>query len=93
MDYVGHIIRPPSEANSMILQVTVGCSHNMCTFCGTYKDQKFYIKDLKQIKRDIDEASRYRFTRVFLTDGDVLILPTQTLLEIIAYIKSKNPHI
>jgi len=93
MDYVGHIIRPPSEAYSMIIQVTVGCSHNMCTFCGTYKGRKFYIKDLKQIKRDIDEASRYRFKRVFLTDGDVLILPTQTLLEIIAYIKSKNPHI
>jgi len=93
MDYVGHIIRPPSEAYSMIIQVTVGCSHNMCTFCGTYKGRKFYIKDIKQIKRDIDEASRYRFKRVFLTDGDVLILPTQTLLEIIAYIKSKNPHI
>ncbi|NMB65127.1 MAG: radical SAM protein, partial [Spirochaetes bacterium] len=93
MDYVGHIIRPPSEAYSMIIQVTVGCSHNMCTFCGTYKGRKFYIKDLKQIKRDIDEASRYHFKRVFLTDGDVLILPTQTLLEIISYIKSKNPHI
>ena len=93
MDYVGHIIRPPSEAYSMIIQVTVGCSHNMCTFCGTYKEQKFYLKDMKTIKHDIDEASRYRFKRVFLTDGDVLILPTQTLLEIIDYIKKKNPHI
>ncbi|MCX8124115.1 MAG: radical SAM protein [Spirochaetes bacterium] len=93
MDYVGHIIRPPSEAYSMIVQVTVGCSHNMCTFCGTYKEQKFYVKDMQTIKRDIDEASRYRFTRVFLTDGDVLILPTQTLLQIIDYIKSKNPQV
>jgi len=91
MDYVGHVIRPPSEAGSMIIQVTVGCSHNMCTFCGTYKDQKFRLKDMATIKRDIDEASRYRFDRVFLADGDVLILPTETLLEIISYIKKKNP--
>ncbi len=49
MDYIGNIIRPPSEAQSMIVQVTVGCSHNMCTFCGTYKGQKFRIKDLSII--------------------------------------------
>ncbi len=77
----------------MIIQVTVGCSHNMCTFCGTYKGQKFRVKDMKTIKRDIDEASRYRFDRVFLADGDVLILPMETLLEIIGYIKTKNPDV
>ena len=95
MDYVGHVIRPPSEAYSMIIQVTVGCSHNMCTFCGTYKGQKFRIKDMKTIKRDIDEASGYRygFTKAFLADGDVLILPNETLLEIIGYIRKKNPQI
>jgi radical SAM superfamily enzyme YgiQ (UPF0313 family) len=93
MDYVGHVIRPPSEAYSMIIQVTVGCSHNMCTFCGTYKGQKFRVKDLKTIKRDIDEASRYQFDRVFLADGDVLILPMETLMEIIAYLKKKNPDV
>jgi radical SAM superfamily enzyme YgiQ (UPF0313 family) len=93
MDYVGHVIRPPSEANSMIIQVTVGCSHNMCTFCGTYKGQKFRVKDMATIKRDIDEASRYRFDRVFLADGDVLILPTETILDIISYIRKKNKHI
>ncbi|MBN2159464.1 MAG: radical SAM protein [Spirochaetes bacterium] len=93
MDYVGHVIRPPSEAYSMIIQVTVGCSHNMCTFCGTYKGQKFRIKDMATIKRDIDEASRYRFERAFLADGDVLILPMETILEIVGYIKKKNRHI
>ncbi|HQF09906.1 MAG TPA: radical SAM protein [Spirochaetota bacterium] len=93
MDYVGHVIRPPSEAYSMIIQVTVGCSHNMCTFCGTYKEQKFRVKDMATIRRDIDEASRYRFDRVFLADGDVLILPTATLLDIIAYIKKKNRRV
>ncbi len=95
MDYVGHVIRPPSEAYSLILQVTVGCSHNMCTFCGTYKEQKFRFKDMETIKRDIDEASRYgnRFRRVFLADGDVLILPTDKILEIISYTMKKIPHI
>ena len=95
MDYVGHVIRPPSEAYSMIIQVTVGCSHNMCTFCGTYKGQKFRVKDMDIIKRDIDEASSYsyNFRRAFLADGDVLILPNETLLEIMAYIKEKNPRI
>ncbi|HOK02818.1 MAG TPA: radical SAM protein [Spirochaetota bacterium] len=97
MDYVGHVIRPPSEAYSMIIQVTVGCSHNMCTFCGTYKDlnPKFRIKDWETIKRDIDEASSYRysFRKAFLADGDVLILPTEELLKIMHYIKQKNPDI
>ncbi len=94
MDYVGHVIRPPSEAYSMIIQVTVGCSHNQCTFCGTYKDQKFYIKNIEQVKRDIDEASSsYRYRKAFLADGDVLILPTATILEIMDYIRQKNPQI
>lgn len=92
MDYIGNIIRPPSEAYSMIVQVTVGCSHNRCTFCGTYKGQRFYVKDIDQVKRDIDEASSYRYRRVFLTDGDVLILPNDMLLEILSYIHEKNPR-
>ncbi len=95
MDYVGNIIRPPSEAYSLIIQVTVGCSHNMCTFCGTYKSRKFYIKDTDLIKRDIDEASKFggSFRKAFLTDGDVLILPTETLLHLINYIRKKIPSI
>jgi radical SAM superfamily enzyme YgiQ (UPF0313 family) len=95
MDYVGHVIRPPSEAYSLVLQVTVGCSHNMCTFCGTYKGQKFRFKDMDTIRRDIDEAARhpYNYTRVFLADGDVLILPNSTIMEIIGYLKKRLPHI
>ena len=97
MDYVGHVIRPPSEAYSMIIQVTVGCSHNMCTFCGTYKDldERFRIKNWETVRRDIDEASGYRygFKRAFLADGDVLILPTDDILKIMNYIKKKNPKI
>ncbi|MCX7678128.1 MAG: radical SAM protein [Spirochaetes bacterium] len=95
MNYEGNIIRPPSEAQSMIIQVTVGCSHNRCTFCGTYKGYSFRIKDMKTIKADIDEASSWGipFQRAFLTDGDVLILPTKDLIEIIQYIRKKNPRI
>jgi len=95
MDYIGHVIRPPSEAYSMIIQVTVGCSHNMCTFCGAYKEQKYRLKDLETVKRDIDEASTsgYPFTKAFFADGDVLILPTATLLDLFSYLKEKNPQI
>ena len=94
MDYVGHVIRPPSEAYSMIIQVTVGCSHNQCTFCGTYKGQSFRLKDMSTIKRDIVEASGYHpFTKAFLADGDVLILPTETILEIIDFIKVNCPTV
>ncbi|MCL1833543.1 MAG: radical SAM protein [Leptospirales bacterium] len=97
MDYVGHVIRPPSEAYSMIIQVTVGCSHNMCTFCGAYKDlqPKFWIKDWEIVKKDIDEASSYKygFRKAFLADGDVLILPTEDILKIMRYIKEKNKSI
>ncbi len=95
MDYVGNIIRPPSEAHSMIIQVTVGCSHNQCTFCGAYKGRDFCVKDIKTIKADIDEASSWGvpFTKAFLADGDALILPTTDLLDIIGYIRAKNPRI
>jgi len=79
----------------MIIQVTVGCSHNQCTFCGTYKGEKYRLKDMKTVKRDIDEASgyNYSFTKAFLADGDVLILPTETILDLISYIKKRNPSI
>jgi radical SAM superfamily enzyme YgiQ (UPF0313 family) len=95
MDYQGIIIRPPSEANSMILQVTVGCSHNKCTFCGTYKGVRFRIKPESVVERDIDFAARYcrRQRRVFLTDGDALILPQARLLKLLKCIQEQLPWI
>ena len=61
------IIRPPSEAYSLLLQVTVGCSHNKCTFCQTYKGEKFRIKSFAEIEEDILEASDYRSVeKIFL---------------------------
>lgn len=88
MKYEGMIIRPPSEADSLLLQVTVGCSHNKCTFCGAYKEKKFRIKPDAEILEDISEASHYRrIEKVFLCDGDALIIPQERLKGILAKIK------
>jgi len=88
MKYEGMIIRPPSEADSLLLQVTVGCSHNKCTFCGAYKEKKFRIKSDPEIEEDIFEASRYRRVgKVFLCDGDALIIPQEKLKGILDKIK------
>ena len=89
MKYEGMIFRPPSEADSLILQVTVGCSYNRCTFCGAYPGKRFRIKDFEEIKEDIDEVSPYKISRVFLADGDALIIPQEKLLQILSYLKVK----
>ena len=89
MKYEGMIFRPPSEADSLILQVTVGCSYNRCTFCGAYQGKRFRIKDFEEIKEDIDEVSPYKISRVFLADGDALIIPQEKLLQILSYLKVK----
>jgi len=89
MKYEGMIFRPPSEADSLILQVTVGCSYNRCTFCGAYQGKRFRIKSFEEIQEDIDEVSSYRIQRVFLADGDALIIPQEELLRILSYLKAK----
>jgi len=93
--YEGNLIRPPSEANSIILQVTTGCSHNRCTFCGAYRDQKFRIKDDKIINEDIEFAVRYcrKQKTVFLADGDALVIPQMQLLQLFTRIRDKLPWI
>jgi len=95
MHYEGNCIRPPSEAFSILLQVTVGCSHNKCTFCGTYKDKRFRIKDDSMILGDILFASKYmkRQDRVFLMDGDALIIPQKRLMWILDRIKEHLPWV
>jgi radical SAM superfamily enzyme YgiQ (UPF0313 family) len=84
MRYQGTIIRPFSEADSYLLQCTLGCSHNQCTFCGTYKDKPFAIRPLEEIKEDIRMARECLgdARKVFLCDGDAIVLPTDMLLEI-----------
>jgi radical SAM superfamily enzyme YgiQ (UPF0313 family) len=95
MDYQGIIIRPPSEANSIIVQVTVGCSHNKCTFCGTYKGVRFRIKPESVVEQDIAFASRYcrRQRRAFLTDGDALIIPHGRLVKLLNAIRQRLPWV
>jgi radical SAM superfamily enzyme YgiQ (UPF0313 family) len=95
MHYEGICIRPPSEAYSILLQATVGCSHNKCTFCGTYKDKRFRIKDDDVILNDILFASRYMRNqdRFFIMDGDALIIPFPRLMWILEMIKEHLPWV
>jgi radical SAM superfamily enzyme YgiQ (UPF0313 family) len=96
MYYERVIIRPPSEANSFLLPVTIGCSHNKCTFCGTYTGVKFRIRPLEDIKRDIDKVAKnysWSLRRVFLEDGDALIAPQPRLVEVLNYLNKKFPHL
>ncbi|MBF0112683.1 MAG: radical SAM protein [Desulfamplus sp.] len=95
MHYEGNIIRPPSEANSILLQVTVGCSHNKCTFCGAYKGERFKIKDDSVIFEDIEFAAKYckNQSRLFICDGDALIIPQKRLVPILQRIKERLPWI
>ena len=90
------IVRPPSEANSFLLPVTLGCSHNKCTFCGTFTGIKFRIRPLEDIKRDIDKvAENYSWSmrRVFLENGDALICPQRRLVEVLKYLNEKFPNL
>ncbi len=95
MHYEGMCIRPPSEAYSILLQVTLGCSHNKCSFCGTYKDKRFAIKDDDIILNDIRFAAKYmkRQDRLFLMDGDALIIPQKRLMWILDRIKEYLPWV
>jgi radical SAM superfamily enzyme YgiQ (UPF0313 family) len=95
MHYEGNIIRPPSEANSILLQVTVGCSRNKCTFCGSYQGERFKIKPDSVIMEDIAFAADYckKQRRVFLCDGDALIIPQKRLMNILIRIQEQLPWV
>lgn len=95
MQYEGNIFRPPSEAYSILLQVTTGCSHNKCTFCGMYKGSRFSIKDDAAIMADIEFASVHckHQNRLFLCDGDALIIPHERLVKILTTIRKKLPWV
>ena len=92
--YEGRVFRPPSEAYSLIIQVTIGCSHNKCTFCDMYKEKSFRIRKMEEIQRDFDLARRAyrRVERIFLADGDALMCQTQHMAEILRYIREVFPE-
>ena len=95
MHYEGYCIRPPSEAASILLQVTIGCSHNRCAFCGTYRDKRFRIKEERIILSDILYAARHmrQTDRLFLMDGDALIIPQPRLVWILERIREHLPWV
>ena len=96
-DYEGVLYRPPSEGNSLIVQATIGCAHNTCTFCNMYKDKSFRVRNTEEVLDEIREfaASKYApyFTKFFIADGDALVLPTKTLLTIMGEVKRLLPRI
>jgi radical SAM superfamily enzyme YgiQ (UPF0313 family) len=78
MRYEGMVFRPPSEANSYILQATIGCSWNKCTYCVMYRDKTFHLRDLSESLEDLRAASNAmgrRVEKIFVADGDALIMP------------------
>jgi len=95
MHYEGMMIRPPSEANSILLQVTLGCSHNKCTFCGTFRDKRFDIKKDDVIFEDIEFARQHcrRQNRLFICDGDAMIVPQKRLVKILNQIRKQLPWV
>lgn len=96
MRYEGAVYRPPSEARSLIIQLTIGCARNTCTFCAMYKDKNFRIRDLNEVVEDLEMAKdyyKYGIKRVFLADGDALIVKTKDLLFILGKVKEIFPEI
>lgn len=95
MRYEGIVYRPPSEARSLIVQLTVGCAHNRCTFCTMYKDKVFRIRSREEIFQDFkDAASAYggAVKRIFLADGDALVIKTAVLSDILKFAKKCFPE-
>lgn len=90
------LYRPPGEWKSYLLQCTIGCSNNQCTFCGMYKEKKFRIRPVADILEDIDMARDYYgpdLLRVFLMDGDAIIMKTEELLQILRKLYDKFPRL
>jgi radical SAM superfamily enzyme YgiQ (UPF0313 family) len=96
MRYEGRIFRPPSEAHSYILQATIGCSHNHCTYCDMYRDKRFRVRDLGETLADLREAAAVagdRIETLFIADGDALVLAMDHWLPILAAARSLLPRL
>ncbi len=96
MRYVGRIFRPPSEADAYILQATIGCSWNHCTYCDMYRDKDFAVRSLADVLADVDEAARQagpRVEKVFVADGDALVMPMAHWEPILARCRARFPNL
>ena len=95
MSLTGMVYRPPYEADSLLLQVTQGCSHNKCTFCYMYPDVRFSVCPMEQVEADIEEAARCcpDVERVFLEHGDAFVLSADRLRQIADAIHAKLPRV
>lgn len=84
------LYRPPSEANSLIFQVTLGCSFNKCSFCNMYRTKEYEERPIDEIKKEIEIMSNYmpETRRIFLADGDALNIPTKNMVEILCHIRN-----
>jgi radical SAM superfamily enzyme YgiQ (UPF0313 family) len=96
MRYEGNVFRPPSEAESLLLQVTIGCSHNRCSFCAMYRDKRFRVRPVADVREDIRLAREWygpEVRRAFLCDGDAMVLPTAHLLEVLTALRQAFPEL
>ena len=95
MRYEGKMWRPPSEARSYIVQATLGCSHNLCTYCDMYRDKPFRVRDVEEVLEDIQEAGRIygSVAKVFVADGDALVMELDPWLTILQAIRGNFPNL
>jgi radical SAM superfamily enzyme YgiQ (UPF0313 family) len=94
--YEGQLYRPPSEADSLILQATIGCSYNRCTFCAMYRAKRFRVRPLAELEREIGWAAAQSgepVRKVFLADGDALVAKSSFLLELLARLRAAFPEL
>ncbi len=96
MRYEGTIYRPPSEAHSLLIQCTIGCPHNRCTFCGMYKDKQFRIRSVADIREDLTSAREYygdSVSSLFLPDGNTILMKTAELVDILNFARALFPNL
>ncbi|MBD3157439.1 MAG: radical SAM protein [Candidatus Lokiarchaeota archaeon] len=96
LEYEGSIWRPPSEARSLILQATVGCSHNACIFCVSYKNKRYRVRGESGISQDLNRLSdrvKKRTNRVFLADGNVLAMNTDEMADVLRVLDKELPNL
>jgi len=95
LNYDYPLYRPPSEANSLIFQVTIGCSFNECSFCDMYRSKEYVERSWDEVKTEIDNVSKHEShtKRIFLADGDALNLSTDYMIKIVKYLYEKFPNL